>query len=139
MEDKKLRKVGLKITNPRLKILQILEKNESRHLSAEAIYKSLIDLGEEVAFATVYRVLTQFEDHGIVKRHYFEGGYSVFELAQMSHHDHLICEKCNTIVEFVDEVIEQHQRDIAQHAGFRITNHSLIIYGICEKCENPPS
>ena len=136
MENQDLRKAGLKVTLPRLKILQILEKSENHHMSAEDIYRSLIDAGEDVGLATVYRVLTQFESAGLVMRHHFEGGHSVFELAQGEHHDHLVCVRCGTVVEFVDETIEERQHVIAEEAGFRITDHSLYIYGVCSACES---
>ncbi|NNG13881.1 MAG: ferric iron uptake transcriptional regulator, partial [Gammaproteobacteria bacterium] len=106
-----------------------------RHLSAEDVYKQLLESGEEVGLATVYRVLTQFETAGLVTRHHFEGGHSVFELEQGKHHDHIVCVKCGKIEEFVDDVIEQRQRDIAEKAGFEITDHCLYIYGICNSCQ----
>lgn len=134
MENKELRKAGLKVTLPRLKILHLLEKADPHHMSAEDVYKTLIDAGEDVGLATVYRVLTQFEEAGLVKRHNFEGGHSVFEIDQGEHHDHLVCVKCNKVEEFVDKEIEQRQEIIAKQAGFKITDHSLTIYGICGKC-----
>ena len=133
MENKDLKQAGLKVTLPRMKILEILEQSEEHHLSAEDIYKALIDLGEDIGLATIYRVLTQFETASIVNRHHFETGQAVFELNKGSHHDHLICVKCGKIVEFVDEEIEEKQKSIAKNAGFRITDHALIIYGICDK------
>lgn len=135
MKSGDLKKAGLKTTGPRLKILQILETADPRHLSAEAIYKSLIDLGEEIGLATVYRVLTQFESAGLVIRHYFEGEYSVFELDNGRHHDHLVCVKCGQVTEFVDPIIEQQQLAIAKKMNFTMTDHSLNIYGVCESCE----
>lgn len=134
MENQELRKVGLKVTIPRVKILQVLEKADPHHMSAEDVYKSLLESEDEVALATVYRVLTQFEEAGLIKRHNFEGGHSVFELEQGEHHDHLVCVKCNRVEEFVDEAIEQRQQQIAEKAGFKITDHSLTIYGICSRC-----
>lgn len=133
-ESQQLKEAGLKITMPRLKVLQILEQSPEHHLSAEGVYKALLDLGEDVGLATVYRVLTQFEIAGLVSRHNFEGGYSVFELTQGEHHDHLVCVKCGRVEEFLDDMIEQRQKLIAEKAGFRMTDHSLNIYGLCPKC-----
>jgi Fur family ferric uptake transcriptional regulator len=130
-----LKKAGLKITTPRLKILQILENTKEHHLSAEEIYRMLIEADEDIGLATVYRVLTQFQETGLVVRHHFEEGHSVFELADGAHHDHLVCIKCNKVREFMDEVIEERQRFMAEQAGFTITDHSLTIYGFCENCQ----
>jgi Fur family ferric uptake transcriptional regulator len=135
VESEDIKKAGLKVTLPRVKILEILENSSLRHLSAEDVYKQLLDSGEEVGLATVYRVLTQFEGAGLVTRHHFEGGHSVFELEHGKHHDHIVCVKCGKIEEFVDDVIEQRQRDIAAKAGFEITDHCLYIYGICNDCK----
>jgi len=135
VESADIKKAGLKVTLPRVKILEIMENSSLRHLSAEDVYKQLLESGEEVGLATVYRVLTQFEGAGLVTRHHFEGGHSVFELEQGKHHDHIVCVKCGKIEEFVDEVIEQRQRDIAERAGFEITDHCLYIYGICNDCQ----
>ncbi|MBX3709694.1 MAG: ferric iron uptake transcriptional regulator [Gammaproteobacteria bacterium] len=129
-----LKKAGLKVTLPRLKILQILENSKEHHLSAEDIYRVLLDSGEDIGLATVYRVLTQFEGAGLVVRHYFEGGQSVFEIDHGEHHDHLVCVKCGRVEEFIDQVIEKRQQEIAKQAGYSITDHSLNIYGICAKC-----
>ena len=134
MESNELRKVGLKVTLPRVKILDILESGSSRHQSAEDVYKALLDMGEEIGLATVYRVLTQFETAGLVTRHHFEGGHSVFELNEGSHHDHILCVKCGKVDEFVDEMIEQRQQDIASKLGYEMTDHCLYMYGICSKC-----
>lgn len=133
--SKDLREVGLKATLPRMKILEIMERSDVRHLSAEDIYKALLDEGEDVGIATIYRVLTQFENAGLVNRHHFEGGISVFEMDHGEHHDHILCIKCGKVEEFVDEVIEQRQKDIAAKAGFSMTDHSLNIYGICKECQ----
>lgn len=133
-ENKQLKNAGLKITLPRLKVLQILEQSSNHHLSAEGVYKALLETGEDVGLATVYRVLTQFEAAGLVSRHHFEGGHSVFELRQEAHHDHLVCIKCGCVEEFVDEIIEQRQKSIAEHAHFEMTDHALNIYGICPRC-----
>ncbi len=127
-----LKKAGLKTTQPRLKILQILENADIRHLSAENVYKILLDAGEEIGLATVYRVLTQFESAGLVIRHNFEGGRSVFELNDESHHDHMVCLECGKVFEFYDRTIEERQRQIAQQAGFTIDDHSLYLYGVCQ-------
>lgn len=135
METSDLKKAGLKVTLPRMKILELLESCNSRHQSAEDIYKALLEQGEEIGLATVYRVLTQFEGAGLVTRHHFEGGQAVFELNEGEHHDHLVCVSCGKVVEFVDEVIEQHQKQIAKDNGFKITEHSLIIYGHCKDCQ----
>ncbi len=133
MEDQDLRRAGLKVTFSRMKILELLENSEKRHMSAEDIYKALLDVGKEIGLATIYRVLTQFESAGLVIRHHFESGQAVFELERGSHHDHLICVKCGKIVEFVDESIESKQEQIAEENGFKISDHSLIIYGVCSK------
>ncbi len=133
-ENKQLKNAGLKVTTPRIKILQILEDANDHHLSAEDVYKTLLEMGEEISLATVYRVLTQFESSGLITKHNFAGDYSVFELKPNKHHDHLVCTKCGKIEEFVDEVIEQHQKVIAKNAGFNITDHVLNIYGVCPTC-----
>ncbi|HEX6928324.1 MAG TPA: ferric iron uptake transcriptional regulator [Gammaproteobacteria bacterium] len=134
MESQDLRKAGLKVTLPRMKILEILEKSAQRHMSAEDMYKALLDSGEEIGLATVYRVLTQFEDAGLVTRHHFEGGHSMFEMNEGDHHDHILCVKCGRVDEFVDEGIEERQEQIAKEAGYEMTDHSLYIYGICPDC-----
>lgn len=134
-ESQQLKDAGLKITMPRLKVLQILEQAKDHHLSAENVYKALLDMGEDVGLATVYRVLTQFEAAGLVSRHNFEGGFSVFELMQGEHHDHLVCVKCGRVDEFMDELIEQRQRMIAERSGFKMTDHALTIYGLCPDCK----
>ena len=123
-----LRKAGLKITLPRLKILEILENASNRHLSAEDIYKDLLDSGEEIGLATVYRVLTQFEAAGLVTRHNFEGGHSVFELDDGEHHDHMVCVETGEVIEFTSEEIERLQHDIAEKHGFELIDHSLVLY-----------
>jgi Fur family ferric uptake transcriptional regulator len=133
-EGRRLREVGLKITVPRLKVLQVLEQSRDHHLSAEGVYKALLEMGDDVGLATVYRVLTQFEACGLVSRHNFEGGHCVFELSEGEHHDHLVCLRCGVVQEFVDEVIEQRQKAIAEKAHFTMTNHALNIYGLCSHC-----
>ncbi|WP_058452228.1 ferric iron uptake transcriptional regulator [Legionella maceachernii] len=136
-ESQQLKDAGLKITMPRVKILQILEQSPKHHLSAEGVYKALLDMGEDVGLATVYRVLTQFEVAGLVTRHNFEGGHSVFELSQGEHHDHLVCVKCGRVEEFVDKIIEERQQMIAENAQFKMTDHALNIYGLCPDCQKP--
>lgn len=135
MTDNKiaLKKAGLKVTLPRLKILEVLQDPEFHHVSAEDLYKKLIDMGEEIGLATVYRVLNQFDDAGIVTRHNFEGGKSVFELTPQHHHDHLICLDCGKVIEFRDEFIEARQRDISKKNNIKLTNHSLYLYGHCKE------
>lgn len=134
-ENQELRKAGLKVTLPRVKILQIMESSETKHLSAEDVYKALIDADEDVGLATVYRVLTQFESAGLVMRHHFEGGSSVFELTTIDHHDHIVCQSCGSVEEFYDEVIEEQQEKIAKKYGFKITDHSMYLYGLCKNCQ----
>ena len=126
-----LKQAGLKVTEPRLKILEILQDPDFQHISAEDLYKKLIELGEEIGLATVYRVLNQFDDAGIVTRHHFESGKSLFELAPKQHHDHLICLDCGKVIEFRDETIERRQDEIAAQYNIRLTNHSLYLYGYC--------
>jgi len=128
VEEKDLRKAGLKITSPRLKVLDLLERSSERHMSAEAIYRALIDSGEELGLATVYRVLTQFERAGLVSRHNFEGGTAVFELADRTHHDHMVCLETGKVIEFRDERIERLQGEIAAEHGYEIQEHSLVLY-----------
>lgn len=136
MESNDLRNVGLKVTLPRMKILEILEKQvDQHHLTAEKVYKILISENEEIGLATVYRVLTQFEAAGLVTRHYFEGGNSVFELAKGDHHDHILCMSCGKVDEFTDELIEARQREIAEKLGYQLTDHSLYLYGFCPQCK----
>ena len=137
MENQDLRRAGLKVTFSRMKILELLESSDKRHMSAEDIYRALLDVGKDIGLATIYRVLTQFEAAGLVIRHHFESGQAVFELERGGHHDHLICVKCGKIVEFVDESIEAKQEKIAEENGFQISDHSLIIYGVCsnENCQ----
>ena len=140
MDSIELKKAGLKATQPRLRILSVLEQNSERHLSAEDVYRSLNDSGDDVGLATVYRVLTQFEAAGLVIRHHFEEGRAVFELESGHHHDHIVCMRCGEVTEFVDEEIETRQRLIAKKLGFQISDHSLVLYGQCSKCLNkqPP-
>lgn len=137
MGSKELKQAGLKVTLPRMKILNMLQHQGSVHLTAEAIFRALEDSGEELGLATVYRVLTQFESAGLVRRHHFEGGHSVFELNQGAHHDHILCLECGHIEEFCDEDIERRQRVIAQRLGFELADHSLILYGHCQRADCP--
>jgi Fur family ferric uptake transcriptional regulator len=131
VESQDLRNAGLKVTLPRLKILEMLENSATRHLSAEEIYRRLMDTGEDIGLATVYRVLTQFEAAGLVTRHHFEGGHAVFELERGHHHDHMVCIKCGHVDEFEDDTIEKRQREKAEALGYRLIEHSLIMYGEC--------
>lgn len=137
MESRELRKVGLKVTLPRLKILEILEANPQRHMSAEDVYKQLLESDAEIGLATVYRVLTQFESAGLVRRHNFEGGSAVFELDDGGQHYHIICQQCGHVEEFVDETIEARQEAAAAAHGFAVTDHSLVIYANCTRKDCP--
>ena len=128
-----LKATGLKATLPRLKILEIFQKNSVRHLSAEDIYRLLLSENLEIGLATVYRVLTQFEQAGILSRNYFETGKAMFELNEGSHHDHIVCLDCGRVEEFQDDEIEKRQHEIADKHGFEIVNHTLAIYGHCVK------
>ncbi len=137
MEGKDLRKAGLKVTLPRLKILEMLERSATRHLSAEEIYKRLLESHEDIGLATVYRVLTQFEAAGLVARHHFEDGMAVFELNQGAHHDHIVCIDCGHVEEFADTAIEERQEAIAERLQFTIQEHSLVLYGRCLRADCP--
>lgn len=128
MDNQQLKKAGLKVTLPRLKILEIFEDSSNHHLSAEDVYKLLLESGDEVSLATVYRVLTQFEAAGILERQNFESGHSVFELASDDHHDHMVCLETGQVIEFYDEEIEKRQRYIAEKHGFKLSDHSLVLY-----------
>ncbi len=135
MENQDLKKAGLKVTSPRVKILSIMEESVDNHLSAEDVYKHLLEQNEEIGIATVYRVLTQFEEAGLITKHNFEDGRSVFELATDDHHDHMICQKCGTVEEFFEARIEELQEQVAQNFGFKILHHSHSIYGLCKNCQ----
>jgi Fur family ferric uptake transcriptional regulator len=135
VEDDQIKQAGLKVTAPRQKILAILEASDKRHLSAEDVYRILLSNGDEIGLATVYRVLTQFEGAGLVVRHHFETGQSVFELNRGAHHDHLVCIKCDKVVEFMEPAIEDRQMAIAKEHGFTLEDHSLVIYGLCPDCQ----
>ena len=128
-ENQELRKVGLKVTLPRVKILNLLDQSEDRHMSAEDVYKALLEAGEEVGLATVYRVLTQFEQAGLVERHNFDGGHSVFELDSGEHHDHMVCTESGQVFEFHNDEIEELQKKVAEELGFELTGHNLVLYG----------
>lgn len=138
MESQDIKKAGLKVTLPRMKILEILEGSGQRHMSAEDIYKVMLESNEEIGLATIYRVLTQFEAAGLVVRHHFESGQAVFEINEGEHHDHLVCVKCGKVVEFMDETIERRQKEIARQNGFTLTDHNMILYGECsdKKCQS---
>jgi Fur family ferric uptake transcriptional regulator len=133
LESNDLKKVGLKVTVPRVKILEILDSGDRKHMSAEDIYRALIDGGDDIGLATVYRVLTQFEQAGLVNRHHFEEGRSVFELDDSGHHDHLVCTDCGRVEEFYDEEIEKRQHKVAADLGFEIADHSLNLFVRCTK------
>ena len=132
-----LKTMGLKATLPRLRILSLFESSEVRHLSAEDVYKTLLNEGEDIGLATVYRVLTQFEQAGLLERHHFESGKAVFELNSDGHHDHLVCLQCGKVEEFFDEEIEKRQTRVAKDRGFAIRDHSLSIYADCTKTACP--
>ncbi|MBH5330378.1 ferric iron uptake transcriptional regulator [Eikenella sp. S3360] len=126
---------GLKVTGPRLKILDLFETHAEEHLSAEDVYRILLDEGVEVGVATIYRVLTQFEQAGILLRHHFESGKSVYELNKGDHHDHIVCVKCGKVTEFLNPTIENLQGKIAEENGYRIVDHALYLYGVCSTCQ----
>lgn len=140
MENQQLRKAGLKITLPRVRILEVLEQSrdasDQQHLTAEEVYRQLVESGAQIGLATVYRVLSQFESAGLVKRHHFESGQAVFELNEGDHHDHIVCVQCGKVEEFTDEVIEERQQKIARSHDFDLNDHSLILYGNCLRCDH---
>ena len=127
-EDKNLREAGLKVTLPRVRILEIFEQSSQRHLSAEDIYNKIRDAGDEVGLATVYRVLTQFESAGILMKQNFEDNYSVYELVSDDHHDHMVCIDSGTVIEFKNDLIEEEQEKIAKKHGYKIVDHKLVLY-----------
>lgn len=135
MSKEALKTAGLKATLPRLKVLALFESTTLRHLSAEDIYRLLLEARTDVSLATIYRVLAQFEHAGLLNRHHFEGDHALYERSQGSHHDHLVCLECGRVEEFVDETIEAKQRDIATSFGYDMRDHALNIYGICPKCQ----
>ena len=127
-EDKNLREAGLKVTLPRIRILEIYEESDDRHLSADEVYKKLVEAGDEVGLATVYRVLTQFESAGILLKQNFENGHSVYELTPNDHHDHMVCLKTGKVIEFTNEIIEEQQEKLAAESGYKIVDHKLVLY-----------
>lgn len=133
--SRNLKNAGLKATYPRLKILDLFQHAEERHLTAEDVYRHLLSEGMDIGLATVYRVLTQFEQAGILERHYFEGGKAIFELNQGQHHDHFVCLVCGKVEEFCDPEIEHRQETVARERGFSIRSHALYLYGICASKE----
>lgn len=133
---KTLKKVGLKITEPRLKILALMQRSNMQHFSAEDVYKLLLEEGEEIGLATVYRVLNQFDEADILTRHNFEGNKSVFELAPQKHHDHIICMDCGKVFEFNDDIIEKRQKEISEQHGIKLATHNLYLYGKCSDIDN---
>lgn len=132
-----LKTIGLKATGPRLKILELFERSEVRHLAAEDVFRMLMKDGIDVGLATVYRVLTQFEQAGLLQRHHFESGKAVFELNDSSHHDHLVCLQCGRVEEFYDAEIEKRQSKVAKERGFAIRDHALALYADCTKADCP--
>ncbi|MBX3682788.1 MAG: ferric iron uptake transcriptional regulator [Thauera sp.] len=136
--SRNLKSIGLKATYPRLKILDLFQSSEQRHLTAEDVYRTLMNEGMDIGLATVYRVLTQFEQAGLLERHYFESGKAVFELVEGGHHDHLVCMQCGKVEEFFDAEIERRQNQIALERGFAIREHALYIYADCQR-ENCPN
>lgn len=139
MSNINLKKAGLKSTLPRMQILELLEQTEQKHLSAEEVYKILLSQDKDIGLATIYRVLTQFEQAGLVTRHHFDGIHSIFELNSGEHHDHLVCIRCGKVEEFVDETIEHCQDNIAKKYGYQLTDHSLYLYGVCAACQQAES
>ena len=127
-EDKNLREAGLKVTLPRIRILEIFEESDTKHLSADEVYKKLVEAGDEVGLATVYRVLTQFESAGILLKQNFENGHSVYELTPNDHHDHMVCLKTGKVIEVTNEIIEEQQEKLASERGYKIVDHRLVLY-----------
>lgn len=140
MENQQLRNAGLKVTMPRVRILELLRQSrdaqDPQHLTAEELYRQLMEQGADIGLATVYRVLSQFEAAGLVQRHHFESGQAVFELNEGTHHDHIVCMQCGKIEEFTDDVIEERQQRVAQSHDFDLDDHSLILYGNCLRCDD---
>ena len=134
MGEESLRKAGLRITTPRLQVLDMLKSNAAAHLSAEEIYRRILALGKQISLATIYRVLADFESAQLLKRHNFEGDSAVFELDHGEHHDHLVCVHCQKVTEFCDETIESRLVDLTEHANFHMVEHTLTIYGVCAGC-----
>jgi len=136
-DNRELKRAGLKATVPRLKILEMLETSDKHHLSAEDVYRELLEAGDDVGLATIYRVLTQFESAGLVSRHHFESGHAVFELERGHHHDHVVCVQCGKVEEFFDQAIEDRQKLVVAKMGYEIQDHSLVIYSNCSKPNCP--
>ena len=136
-DNRELKRAGLKATVPRLKILEMKESSDKHHLSAEDVYRELLEAGDDVGLATIYRVLTQFESAGLVSRHHFESGHAVFELERGHHHDHVVCVQCGKVDEFFDQAIEDRQQLVVEKMGYGIQDHSLVIYGNCRKQNCP--
>ena len=134
---KELKSTGLKVTGPRLRVLDLFQHSETRHLTAEDVYRKLLDEHQDIGLATVYRVLTQFEQAGLLVRHHFEGGKAVYELNEGGHHDHLVCLQCGRVEEFYDPDIEKRQNEVARQRGFQLTGHSLALYAECTKPDCP--
>ena len=137
MQTEDLKDAGLKATQPRIKILNVLEQNRDRHMSAEDVYRALMTAGDDLGLATIYRVLMQFESAGLVIRHHFAEGHAVFELDSGEHHDHILCLDCGKVTEFVDDTIERRQLKIAKQHGFRLADHSLVLHGRCDRKDCP--
>ncbi len=135
--SKNLKNIGLKATYPRLKILDLFQSSDQRHLTAEDVYRALMNDGMDIGLATVYRVLTQFEQAGLLERHYFESGKAVFELNEGGHHDHLVCMQCGKVEEFFDAEIEKRQNAIAEERGFKLRDHALYLYADCTRDHCP--
>ena len=135
--SKNLKNIGLKATYPRLKILDLFQSSDQRHLTAEDVYRALMNDGMDIGLATVYRVLTQFEQAGLLERHYFESGKAVFELNEGGHHDHLVCMQCGKVEEFFDAEIEKRQNAIAEERGFKLREHALYLYADCTRVTCP--
>lgn len=135
MEVEDIRNAGLKVTQPRMRILEMFENSLMRHMGAEEIYRKLLEDGQDIGLATVYRVLTQFESAGLLTRHHFESGHAVYELSEQQHHDHIVCVRCGKVDEFRNEEIEALQNSIADRAGYKMTDHVLHIYGVCASCQ----
>ncbi len=134
VEKKHLKAAGLKITTPRMRILDLFSNSDSQHISAEEIYQQLSDIDHDISLATIYRVLSQFEEAGLIIQHRFSEGRRVFELNHGEHHDHLVCVQCRKIIEFHDDWIEQRQKELAKRFHFTMTDHSLTLYGLCSDC-----
>ncbi|GAB4358522.1 MAG: ferric iron uptake transcriptional regulator [Gammaproteobacteria bacterium] len=135
MQADDIRNAGLKVTQPRVRILEMFENSPTRHMGAEEVYRKLLEDGQDIGLATVYRVLTQFESAGLLTRHHFESGHAVYELSEPQHHDHIVCVRCGRVDEFRNDEIEALQDQIADKAGYQVTDHVLYIYGICADCQ----